>query len=215
MILKKKKIFNALAAALRGVINPVIVDVGAHWGEEDPVFEHLAQGGFTHIMVEPDPKNCKIIEEDHLSKKGRKLIRGAVSDSRGMKLFWFSHSSSSGHRPCGSLLEPTGQLFADFPNVSFSGPELVQCLTLDEIYEQEGLAKVDLLWVDIQGGEMHMIRGGRHALTCTKFLFMETDRKEYYHGQSLKPELLSELSGWKILEDLGGIVLMENVGIVQ
>lgn len=203
-------LFKIIASALDGIVDLSVVDVGAHWGEETPFFESLARGRFTHIMIEPDPSNCEIIRADYPSKK---LIQGAVSDSGGMKPFWFSFEPTTTHRGSGSLLEPTGHLKV-YPTTSFYGPGIVQCYTLDEVYEKEDLTKVDLLWTDIQGGEMQMLRGGRRALTETRYLFMEVSDEELYRGQSLRADLLSELKGWEVVNEFYGNILMKNKDVI-
>lgn len=199
-------LFKIVSRVLSGFDDLTVVDMGAHWGEETPFFESMVRGKFTHIMVEPDPRNCEIIREDY---PGSRLIQGAVSDSHGMKSFWFSFEPNTTHRGSGSLLEPTGHKIT-YPTTSFSEPGLVKCYTLDEIYEQEGLTEVDLLWTDIQGGEMGMLRGGHQALSKTKYMFMEVETVELYRGQALRDEILYELKDWELVEEFYGNVLMRN-----
>jgi hypothetical protein len=55
-----------------------------------------------------------------------------------------------------------------------------------------------------------MIAGGQAALEQTHFLFIEAESVEMYAGQATKPELLKLLPGWKVLEDFGFNILLEN-----
>jgi hypothetical protein len=88
----------------------------------------------------------------------------------------------------------------------------VPCYTLDTIFRCEGLAKIDLLWVDIQGAERDMIQGGGFALAHTRYLFIEAETEELYAGEALKPELLALLGdhGFALVQDFGCNVLLER-----
>ena len=49
----------------------------------------------------------------------------------------------------------------------------VPMLTLDEYARGQGLARVDLLKVDVEGAEMEVLRGAKKMLSETKLLFLE------------------------------------------
>ena len=187
---------------------PVIVEVGAHLGEESAVFDTILDRCL-HIMVEPDPRNIQtIIDHIHLGYF-RRLLVGAISDSSGFKPFHFSDNSVDGFHSSGSLLEPTGHL-KHSPHVTFPYTGMVMCYTLDEIFQRENLTYIDLLFTDVQGAEAAMIRGGQMALSHTQYLFMEVEHTEMYRGEALRDELIRMLPGWVLTRDFGNNVLMRN-----
>ena len=66
----------------------------------------------------------------------------------------------------------------------------VQALTLDELVEREGLERIDLLKLDVEGHEPHVIRGGLgKALAITRRVVMESH--------------MTRDEVWGILEPLG------------
>jgi hypothetical protein len=86
---------------------------------------------------------------------------------------------------------------------------------LDTIFKKEWLEKIDLLWVDIQGSERRMILGGDQALERTRYLFMEVEGEKMYDDQFLRDELLAMLPGWRMVEDFGENVLLQNMLMIE
>ena len=205
--------FNSVHAVMHAIENPVIVELGAYRGEDSYNFERIVNctPNLLHVMVEPDPTNYAFIEANEHRPLGgrRRLIKGAVASTGGMRTFRFSYDSRDGSRGSGSIIEPSGHL-EYFPTITFAETAEVECFTLNEIFEHENIEKIDLLWVDIQGAERDMIAGGRKALAHTRYCFMEAEDVELYAGQALKPELISLMSGWKLIEDFGFNILLEN-----
>jgi FkbM family methyltransferase len=191
------------------VESPIVVNLGAYCGEDEPDFRALAQPNeLKLIMVEPDPRNIEIIEKKPLSEN-RQLIKGAIAECSCYRDFRFSYDSRDGSRGSGSLMKPTGHL-KHFPTISFSEPEIVRCYTLDEIFLDSRLSKIDLLWVDIQGAERHMIEGGIWTLLFTRYCFMEAEEIELYKGQALKAELIELMKGYTLIADFGYNILLKN-----
>jgi 2-O-methyltransferase len=189
--------------------NPCVVELGARMAEDEPWIRSCFGMVVHYVMVEPDIRNCQVIADKGLNQN-RRLIIGAVAEKVGNALF---HGSVVDYntRGSGSIRKPTKHIDI-FPNVEF--PEwlrtVVPTYSLDFIFEREWLSKIDLLWVDIQGAERDMIRGGAKALSHTRYLFMETEDRELYEGMATKPELISMLAGWELVEDFGYNCLFRN-----
>lgn len=205
---------NAVRPLLHEIERPVIVELGAHIGEDEFwICSACRDDRIRYIMVEPDPRNIQRIRGRgplYCSPDSqRSLWEGAISDRIETREFNFAFNLNDQTRASGSIRRPTGHLH-HIPQVIFDGSGMVQCWPLDYIFEQEQLPKIDLLWVDIQGAENLMIRGGQQALKHTRYLFMEVEQLEMYEGESLKTELLSMLPGWRVLREFEFNVLMEN-----
>jgi FkbM family methyltransferase len=195
--------------AIRGIIsgwnNPVIVELGAHLGEEAEWIMPLVNNP-RYFMVEPDEQNCMRIRRRFPKSE---LLQAAIAGNDGSALFHASYNSVSVNRASGSIRRPTGHL-KHFPEVCFH-KTTVPCLTLDSYAKFAGLDHIDLLWCDIQGAELDMIEGGSEALKQTHYMMIEAEPEvELYEGQALKPELLAMLPDWKVLQDFGYNVLLWN-----
>lgn len=203
-------------AAIRGVLGdilqPVVVELGAHIGEDGPTFEAACKDGerLIHVMVEPDPYNAELIRLlPQSATRDVRLIEAACADINGLRNFHRSYSDD-GHRASGSLLKPTGHLVY-FPDIKFGFPISVRCYTLDRIFVHQGLTKIDLLYVDVQGSERMVIAGGQMALRHTRYAFMEAEpRVQLYEGEALKAELIELMEGWEMVGDFDYNVLFRN-----
>lgn len=187
-----------ISKILHPIADPVIVELGAYHGED---FEGLLGKEMLHIMVEPDLANYV-----HIRNRGkRRLYRCAIGEKSGFRTFY----RSDGDHGSGSILRPTGHL-KHFPHIHFNDSVTVPCCALDDIFSGDKLSQIDLLWVDIQGAEAEMIRGGSYALSRTRYLFMEAEEVEFYDGQVLRPELLKMLPDWTLVETFDYNVLLRN-----
>jgi FkbM family methyltransferase len=66
--------------------------------------------------------------------------------------------------------------------------------TLDNWRKENNVEKVDLIWIDVQGAELDVFKGGVETLKDVKAILTEAGLKAYYDGQSLKPEIDKFLS---------------------
>ena len=201
----------AIRNVLRPIYNPVIVELGAHLGEDEIWLQSCCTHAPLHIMVEPDIRNVQHIIDHSIS---RRIIIGAVAAHDGDVTFYGSTDGSV--RGSGSIRKPTKHLEL-FPHISFPDNlrTTVPAYTLDTIFKRERLSKIDLLWVDIQGAERDMIEGGQYALSRTRYLFMETETTELYDGMALKEELLRMLPDWKLVAELDYNSLLRNEGFTE
>ena len=204
---------------LRGIDKPVILEAGAHCGEEEDWIRDACDSEPLYVMIEPDPRNLKVIHESKWAKSyesrsvrtgARLVLDGAISDKNGVKTFFQSSNERTGDHGSGSLRTPTGHI-SGMPWIKFAETVDVVCYSLDFIFSKRyQLPKIDLLWADIQGSEADMIRGGQTALKHTRYLFMEVERQELYEGQALEDELIAMLPGWKQVQRFEYNLLMFN-----
>ena len=204
--------------AVRGILagfgpSPVIVELGAHVGEEAewimPLCNHPQ-----YVMVEPDAENINKILRKQLPGLWTVLPWAIGSYNRVEVIFFSSENHTSNNRASGSVRRPTGHL-KHFPEVTFSETH-VPLWTLDAVFLESNIDHIDLLWCDIQGAERDMIEGGRATLAKTRYMMIEAEPEiELYEGQALKPELIAMLPDWVVLQDFGYNLLMWNSKYAQ
>ncbi len=200
----------AVIRALSGVAyDPVIIDLGAHHGEEYAWLEAL--GPRRYIAVEADPRNAAILR----SKLGRDsyvtIIEAAIAAHNGTATLHLCDNTADQAKGSSSIHKPTGHL-EHFKWCTFDETVKVAALTLDQIAGNQFTPDIpiDLLWVDIQGAERDMIAGGTEALKRTRFIMIEAESVEMYEGQALKPELLALLPDFDVVEDFGYNVFLKR-----
>ena len=200
----------AIGRIVRNCARPaVVVELGAHRGEDFRWIAYSFDERLQYVMVEPDAANFESILHQYADFPSVRLLRGAIADHDGEIVFHRSLSAMGGVRGSGSTRKPTGHL-KHFPDIKFDEDVIVPCWKLDTLYVNEGLSRVDLLWVDVQGAEGDVIRGGVAALARTKYLFIEAEAVEFYEGQALKPDLIDMLPGWVVIKDFGYNLLLRN-----
>lgn len=205
---------DVIRRIMKDVSSPCVVELGARTGEDEGWIREACRDDPHYIMVEPDMWNAqKILDDPRGLDQDRKLILGAAGGNDGFVQFYAS-DSPDGSRTSGSIRPPTGHI-DKYPEIEFHGITTVPSWTLDSIFKKDWLTKIDLLWVDIQGAEGDMILGGRKSLERTRYLFMEVECEEMYHGQALRDDLIAMLPNWKLIEDFGENVLLENTCPVE
>ncbi len=74
-------------------------------------------------------------------------------------------------------------------------PVTVTAVTLSDFMKSDGLAGIDLLWMDIQGAELLALKGLGSSITTVKMIHLEVEFIEVYEGQALWPDLHRFLRG--------------------
>jgi FkbM family methyltransferase len=129
----------------------VVVDIGAHVGTFGD--DALRHGASLVVMVEPDPVNVECI---------RRNFRAEIADGRVVVVpegAWSSESTlefSTGVTNSGT---------GSFVIIEEGGARVrVRVRPLDDILQQIGIHKVDVIKIDIEGGEREALKGARQTL---------------------------------------------------
>jgi len=163
-----------------------IVIVGAHHGYEiDRLL--INYPNCKVCAFEAYPEHFKVLKHRYAATPNITLINKAVCDINGTIDFFELGNGGAGS---GSLLEFQGHKFGH-PFTPLE-PIRVPCVTLEK---ELGDIEIDLLWVDVQGAELAVLRGS--PLSSRSSLFLEIDThdcieewdKERYKGQCYKEDL--------------------------
>lgn len=136
--------------------------------------------------VHVDIFECSPRYVDQLSNKFSRnprvtVIKSAVADSVGMKRF-----NETNLRGSGSLLE-LGKLAIDSYGAAETLKYEVKCTTLDIFYDCRSL---DVLWIDVQGAEHLVLKGGANTLKNVRGVFVEVSHlPDLYKGGAIMTEL--------------------------
>lgn len=194
-----EKISKRFIARLLGP-SPVVVDCGAHTGEDTIEMSALWPSGIIHAF---EPVN-RLFGELKSAARERKNVRCynlAIADQTGSSAMFVSSGGSSASS---SLLEPEDHLISH-PDVSFSEREVVEVTTFAAWARAEAVTRVDLFWLDMQGGELPALKASEDLVRSATVIHTEVSMRQTYRGAALYPEVRA----W--LVERGFVVVREAV----
>jgi FkbM family methyltransferase len=177
---------------------PTIIEAGAADGSDSTVFLDLWPKAKLYCL-EPHPGLFAKLEN---AVGSRAVCMNRVLSTRGRDEEDFYLDSGEGFSS--SLLRPINHE-KYFPRVGFRGKSVrVPSMTLDDLVEQHALSRIDLLWLDLQGAELMVLKeGGGRALAMTQVIHIEVARISTYENQPVLAEVKEYLCNegfdlWKL-----------------
>jgi FkbM family methyltransferase len=141
--------FFMLAQVLRPGM--IFVDVGANMGLYTLFAARMIGEHGRVLAIEPSTRECgrllKNVEANSLSNV--RLVRSAVSDSRSEVDLLVAEDEWSGHNTLGAFAYDT----------PLARKETVRTEGLDDIVSREGLSRVDIVKLDVEGSELLVLKG--------------------------------------------------------
>lgn len=193
--------------------DPVIFEVGCNDGSD--TLEFLRQFPAARIYCfEPEPRAIRRFKQKlHRSMPQVTLFELALSDSDG----WMDFHQSDGQNDAlpegwdysGSICAPKNHI-TKHPSISFEKTTRVRTTTLDNICSDLGVSHIDFIWMDVQGAEGRVLRGGRGMLPHIDYIYTEYSNEELYEGQLGLEGLAAELINFDIVVRYPGDVLFRN-----
>lgn len=165
----------------------VVVEAGAHRGEDSVRLVEFLKPRKLYAF-EPVPDLFKALQEKTRSVPTIECVPYALAEKSGMSTM---HVSSGYHELPGdlriagdgssSLLRPTGHI--DFcPTVEFTRKVDVPVTTIDEFAKQHDVARIDFMWLDLQGMELKALEGAQALLPTVSSIYLEASTSPLYEG---------------------------------
>ncbi|MBN1289992.1 MAG: FkbM family methyltransferase [Actinobacteria bacterium] len=145
-----------------------VVDIGANVGFFSLLCRELFPGSTIHA-VEPVKEIYDCLEKNTEGDDGTVLHNIAVSDSEGtVRMFFDRENVQESH-------------------IDSEGEVLVTSKTLDTLKRENGIGTIDVLKIDTETFEAHVLRGAKETLKDTRYLFIEIgmDDNENYTFSSV------------------------------
>jgi FkbM family methyltransferase len=193
-------------AVVQAFLRPgmTFVDVGANWGYYTLLAAHLVGGRGRVVSLEPDPRLFPILERNvrHNGLRQVTAFRAAAAGQRGLlTLAGFDEQGANWglSRVIGQAFEP------DLPLMDRNEPGrcfAVPALRLDELFDHLRLTTIDLLKMDIEGGEGFALTGLAQSLRehRIKRLLVELHPAQLLEKGQSEDEVFAQLqqSGYRI-----------------
>ncbi len=167
----------------------VVIEAGAHIGVHTAEMARLRNCRI-HAF-EPVPHIFAQLRENTRPFANVTCYNLALSDRTGFADMFVSSGGSDGSS---SLLTPKEHLNTN-PDVLFEEKIRVETSTLDDWAARQGIARVDYMWLDMQGAEYAMLQASPNLLKTVRVIFTEVSLMELYEGTPLYPEFKRWLQG--------------------
>jgi FkbM family methyltransferase len=167
-----------------------ILDIGS-WHLGQSLEFHYIFPEATINAFEPVPDSYQLCLDNNSFPNKIFVHNLALTNFNGETKFYAVDPIKSSHPNVGasSLLKFMDGLNGSFFNQKWIQNEIVvKCSTLDnwcQIYNK----KIDIIWIDVQGAELQVFKGGSKTLDDVKIIFTEVGLKPYYEGHSLKKDI--------------------------
>jgi FkbM family methyltransferase len=172
-----KKVLLSQSINITGVFH-----VGAHECEELNVYTELGLSKEDIIWI--DAINSKVIEAKN---KGIKNIYNAVITDKDDEDIIFNVANNV---QSSSILE-FGTHLNEHPGVFYIDHIKLKSITIDSFFERNNIdvSKYNYWHFDIQGAELHALKGAIKNIKYVKVIYLEVNEKELYKGCGLIDEV--------------------------
>ncbi|MCP5279519.1 MAG: FkbM family methyltransferase [Thiobacillus sp.] len=171
----------------------VVFDVGANMGQTASRYRKLLPKAEIYAF-EPFPDSIAALRERVAGDDHIHVVPNAVSSESGLETFYVNGLAATN-----SLLPRPASDRRYYPRAAETRTSIqVEATSLDEFVETRGLSSVDVLKLDIQGGELKALRGARSLLASGKvtLIYSEIMFVPHYEGAPLFHEIWTHLAGF-------------------
>jgi FkbM family methyltransferase len=156
------------------------------------------------IALEPVPCLASLASSGLQALKNVEFFAVALSGNGDSQVVMHSGDETN---MSSSVLKPTSHK-EYFPEIEFDQLVCVPAVSLDALVLQLAVVAIDLLWLDLQGYELAVLRGGGlDALSRTSYVHLEVAKRQMYEGAPLWREVYS------FMDEQGFSPIIERVPI--
>ncbi len=174
-----------IVARLCDQTDPVIIDGGSHKGETVLQLSALLPQAEFHCF-EPDPELVDELAIMFREKATVHVVAAALGQALSKAMFNINIA-----RPTNSLLPASDTLKTGLKTLCQIERQVeVNVTTIDEYCWSQGLDKVDVVKLDLQGYDYLALQGAKKTLKSVKIVLVEVLFTEIYTGCGLFPDIL-------------------------
>lgn len=191
--------------------HPIILEAGAETGSDTVEMARLLPDA-TIYAFEPVPASFSVLQRQTAVYPQVHCYNVGLSDEDAEVAMYVSNTLSSS-----SLLKPKEHL-RQHPHISFTHDLAVQVVSIEGWAREQGVTKIDCLWLDLQGMELRVLQAARHLLRTVTVIYTEVSLVETYEGvgryEALKTFLAEQ--GFEVVReelpwpDMGNVLFVKK-----
>jgi FkbM family methyltransferase len=180
--------FLHLARSRFGDRQPIICDIGSRDAREGIALMQQLNGQQLHVF-EANPHAAEICRQNLVALGNAAQFNGvAVSDTAGQLKFYPVNVGRSDNKDIGfSSLFPINPDYTKRRGSIVQDEVLVDAITLDNYFQDK--PHPDILWIDVEGAELQVLRGATRVLPSVKLIHVEVSFRPMQVGKPLFWEL--------------------------
>jgi len=137
----------------------VIVDAGANIGSSSIFFSsHFPEAKI--FALEPDEENFRLLQKNTVKHRNIVPLKVALWSTSGERILMDRHTG------------PWGYTLAETEEAEPSG-QAVKCITLKQLMQEQELNKIDILKIDIEGGEKALMEASGEWISQVDIISIE------------------------------------------
>jgi FkbM family methyltransferase len=153
-----------------------VIHVGAHLGQDR--HNYIVLGAKKIIWGEASPNSAKLIREKYPDDE---VIERIFWEAPNVEISFYSFSESEKN----SAIAPI--------DLEFASITVGRSTTLDELFENRIFARPIMLVLDVQGAEIHVLRGARKALNAVDYVVVEIANENQGYVETPTEEEIDQL----------------------
>lgn len=162
---------------------PRVLEAGAYDGVDTIRFARRWPQGHVYSF-EPVPSLFAGVQEQVGGFQNVTLFREALVGDPTLSEVELHVGMGETQNASASILRPTEHL-SIFPDVDLSGSASAPAVTLDAWAQREGVSRVDMLWLDLQGAELMVLKQGVRVLQGVQAAHLEVSTRPLYEGAAV------------------------------
>lgn len=195
--------------------DPIILEAGVCCAEDSVRFKEQWPGSIIHGF-EAHPEHFERAEKAFKKLTGVFLYQKALFDRVGTITF---HCSTVASGTSSVLTDNKGNI----ENIFNAPPEersywdmpiTVNCTTVDHWAQEEGISKIDYIWLDTEGAELYILQNAKTILPSVKVISTEVNFQEFRKGMTRFQDLYEFLTdNGFVLQSIWGNPKWQGVGL--
>ena len=166
--------------------SPVILEAGAGYGTHTKKFAESFPEGKIYAF-EPISELYEVTRNAIKNYPNVTLFNSALAEKKKNKVN--IRVSKNRQHESSTILKPNENLAKFYPKIDLSSNREVEATDLESVVSNLKLLKIDLLWLDLQGAELQVLKDAENCLGKILYIYLEVANQVFFEGGSTKNEV--------------------------